>query len=147
LPSGRDAQQAMFDAIDEARDHIDLQYFTFADVRLGDWHLSELLIEKMGSRVAVNIVYDAYDSRDTSESPFAALRKAGACVVEFNLRNPLPTLTGHSLNDRDHRKMLVVDGRIGFVGGVNLALVYGNPPADGFAVDGNVGRAVEFPSA
>ncbi len=61
LPSGRDAQQAMFDAIDEARDHIDLQYFTFADVRLGDWHLSELLIEKMGSRVAVNIVYDAYD--------------------------------------------------------------------------------------
>jgi len=56
LPSGRAAQQAMFDAMDEARDHINPQYFTLEDVRVGDWHLSELLIDKMGAGVAVNII-------------------------------------------------------------------------------------------
>jgi cardiolipin synthase len=141
LPSGREAQQAMFDAMHQARDNINLEYFTFEDVRVGDWHLSELLIDKMGAGVAVNIIYDAYGSLDTPASLFEALRKAGARVVEFNPLNPLATLTGHSPNDRDHRKIMVVDGQIGFVGGVNLALVYENPPADGFPVDGNAEHA------
>ena len=55
---------------------------------------------------------------------FDELRKAGARVVEFNPLNPLAALDGHSPNDRDHRKIMVVDGRIGFVGGINLARVY-----------------------
>ena len=62
-------------------------------------------------------------------------------MIEFNPLNPLATLTGHSPNDRDHRKIIVVDGRVGFVGGVNLARVYENPPSDGFPADGNTDHA------
>jgi cardiolipin synthase len=72
---------------------------------------------------------------------FEELRKAGARVVVFNPINPLTALTGHSPNDRDHRKIMIVDGRIGFVGGINLARVYENPMADAVPTDGEADRA------
>jgi cardiolipin synthase len=72
---------------------------------------------------------------------FEELRKAGARVVVFNLINPLTALTGHSPNDRDHRKIMIVDGRIRFVGGINLARVYENPMADAVPADGEADRA------
>ena len=141
LRDGLQAHRAMFDAMHQARDHINLEYFIFEDVRVDDWTLSELLTGKIAAGVAVNIIYDAYGSRDTPATLFDDLHRAGARIVEFNPLNPLATLTGHSPNDRDHRKIIVVDGRVGFVGGVNLARVYENPPSDGFPADGNTEHA------
>ena len=95
----------------------------------------------MRANVAVNIIYDAYGSQDTPASLFDALRHAGANVVTFNPIDPISALTGHSPNDRDHRKIMVVDGRIGFTGGINLARTYENPPYAGVPPDGDTAHA------
>jgi cardiolipin synthase A/B len=140
----RDGQQAfpsMFAAMHQARDHINLEYFIFEDVQVGGTHLSDLLIGKLAAGVAVNIIYDDYGSRDTPASLFAGLRNAGARVVVFNPINALTILDRHSPNDRDHRKIMVVDGRIGFVGGINLARVYENAREAGFPADGRDAEA------
>jgi cardiolipin synthase A/B len=141
LTDGTGAFPAMFQAMSQARDHINLEYFIFEDIAVGELHLSELLIGKLNGGVAANIIYDAYGSRDTPAEFFDALRRAGARVVTFNPINPLTALKGRSPNDRDHRKILVVDGRIGFVGGINLARSYENPPSAGFPADGDTQHA------
>jgi len=140
----RNAQQAlpaMFDAMRHARDHINLEYFIIEDIRVANEQLSGVLMGRLAAGVAVNIIYDAYGSQATPISLFEELRKAGARIVAFNPINPLAALAGRSPNDRDHRKIMVVDGRIGFVGGINLARVYENRPADGVPVDGDADHA------
>ena len=128
LMDGSQALPAMFQAMQQAKDHINLEYFIFEDVAVGSQHLSDLLIAQLNRGVTVNIIYDAYGSRDTPATLFDTLRRAGASVTEFNPINPVAALTGHSPNDRDHRKIMVVDGRIGFVGGINLSRTYDTRP-------------------
>jgi len=141
LMDGAQALPAMFDAMRQARDHINLEYFILEDVAVGELHLSDLLIGKLNRGVTVNIIYDAYGSRDTPAALFDALRRAGANIVVFNPLNPLKALSAHSPNHRDHRKLMVVDGRIGFVGGINLARTYENPPAAGVPANGDTQHA------
>ncbi len=141
LASGSEAFQAIFAAIHSARDSINLEYFILANVQSGGVHLSDLLLDRLQNGVKVNLIYDSYGSRDTPGTFFDALRKAGAKVVEFNPINPLAVRTGWSPNDRDHRKIAVIDGRIGFTGGVNLDLAYENPPSAGIPADGNTRNA------
>lgn len=141
LMDGAQAFPSMFEAMRQARNSINLEYFIFEDVRVGTLHLSDLLIGKLAHGVAVNIIYDAYGSQATPGALFDTLRRAGASIVEFNPLNPLAALTGHSPNDRDHRKILVVDGRIGFVGGINLSKTYENPVTAGVPPDGDTDHA------
>jgi len=61
--------------------------------------------------------------------------------VEFNPLDPLAARTGWSPNDRDHRKIMVVDGSIGFTGGVNLDRAYENPPSAGLPANGDTDNA------
>ena len=91
--------------------------------------------------MTVNIIYDAYGSRDTPAALFDALHRAGANVVVFNPLNPLKAFSDHSPNDRDHRKIMVVDGKVGFVGGINLSRTYENPPAAGVPANGDTQHA------
>ena len=65
LRDGQEAFAAMFDAMRQARDHINLEYFIFEDVQVGQIQLSDLLIGRLAGGVAVNIIYDAYGSRAT----------------------------------------------------------------------------------
>jgi cardiolipin synthase len=141
LQDGGQAFPAMFQAIRQAKDHINLEYFIFEDVAWDGQQLSDLLIDKQSHGVAVNIIYDAYGSQATPGALFDELRRAGVKVVEFNPFNPLAALAGHSPNDRDHRKIMVVDGRIGFTGGINLSKDYENPPSAGVPADGDASRA------
>ena len=141
LMDGTQALPAMFQAMQQARDSINLEYFIFEDVEFNGIRLSDLLITKLRSGVAVNIIYDAYGSQDTPASVFATLRDAGANVVEFNPIGPIAALTGHSPNHRDHRKITVVDGRIAFTGGINLSKTYENPPNAGVPADGDTSHA------
>ncbi|HEX4367193.1 MAG TPA: phospholipase D-like domain-containing protein [Rhodopila sp.] len=141
LPSGADAFQSIFEAIGGARDCINLEYFILADVQSNGLHLSDLLLDRLRAGVKVNMIYDSFGSKDTPGTFFDALRAAGAKVVEFNPINPLATRTGWSPNDRDHRKITVVDGRIGFTGGINMDKVYENPPSAGVPADGNTSHA------
>ena len=141
LPSGAEAFRAIFKAIAGARDSINLEYFILADVQSDGVHLLDLLLERLRAGVKVNIVYDAYGSRETPGVFFDTIRRAGAKVVEFNPLNPLAAKVGWSPNDRDHRKITVVDGQIGFTGGVNLDTAYENPPSAGIPLDGNTRKA------
>ena len=146
LDGGAASFAAMFDAIAAARDHVHLEFYILQDVRVPGRpgpSLFELLAEKLRQGVGVALLYDAFGSAAVPAEKFAALRALGARTLAFNPVDPLRARAGWAPNDRDHRKVLVVDGRIGFTGGVNLDKVYENPchgPSTGFPV-GDVGDA------
>ena len=118
LVDGPQTFAAMFDAIRSAKATINLEYYIFENIQSGGEHLGDLLIAKRKQGVAINIMYDAYGSSATSKDFFTRLKDAGINVVTFNPLNPV------TLNFRDHRKMLVVDGAKAIVGGINLSTTY-----------------------
>lgn len=121
LVDGAQTFAAMFAAIKDAKSTINLEYYIFEDVESDGEQLGDLLIAKQQQGVAVNILYDSYGSNATKPEVFKRLKDAGIQVVEFNPVNPLNPI---SLNNRDHRKMLVVDGARAIVGGINLSSTY-----------------------
>jgi cardiolipin synthase len=146
LPTGTESFRAIFKEIALARDSINLEYFILADVVSDGVKLSDLLQDKLRAGVKVNMIYDSFGSRDTPEAFFDGLRQAGAKVVQFNPVNPLSVWPfslriGWSPNDRDHRKIAVVDGRIAFAGGVNLDKAYENPESAAIPPDGDTRHA------
>jgi cardiolipin synthase A/B len=124
LADGGETFPAMFAAIRQAKQHINLEYYIFEDVESEGAHLGDLLISKRREGVAVNIIYDSYGSDSTAADFFARLKAADINIVEFNPVNPFDVRGGYSLNNRDHRKMLVVDGAKAIVGGINLSTNY-----------------------
>lgn len=125
LRDGDGTFAAVFAAIAQARHHINLEYYTLEDVEYSGRKLSDLLLEKRRAGVAVNIIYDSYGSSDTPGEFFDTLKSAGVNLLSFHPVNPLEAVAeGYSPNDRNHRKIMIVDGRIGIVGGVNLATYY-----------------------
>jgi cardiolipin synthase len=141
LAGGSQAFEAIFEALRAARDSINLEYFIFADVRSNGVHLSEVLLDRLKAGVKINMIYDSFGSGDTPASFFDAMRQAGAKVIAVNPLSPFELRVGWSPNDRDHRKITVVDGRIGITGGVNLDTAYENPPSAGIPADGNTRKA------
>jgi cardiolipin synthase len=121
LVDGTQTFAAMFAAINRAKTTINLEYYIFEDVESGGEHLGNLLIAKRLEGVAVNVIYDSYGSSATPRDFLKRLKDGGINVVEFNPVNPLNPI---SLNNRDHRKMLVVDGSTAIVGGINLSTTY-----------------------
>jgi len=128
LQNGPATYQAMFTAIRGAKDHINLETFIFDDDEAGQ-KFSELLLERQAAGVQVNVIYDSVGSLTTPAAFFERLRAGGVNVLEFNPVNPL---AGNKdewlLNNRDHRRQLVVDGRIAFTGGVNISDTYSSAP-------------------
>ena len=124
LRDGAESFGAMFRAIQGATDHINLEYFIFEDVENDGVSLGDILVAKRQAGISVNVIYDSYGSSSTPTAFFDRLKKAGINLVAFNPVNPLETKVAYSLNDRDHRKILVVDGNTAIVGGVNLSTAY-----------------------
>jgi cardiolipin synthase A/B len=118
LVDGTQTFAAMFAVIKNAKATINLEYYIFEDVESDGEHLGDLLIAKRRQGVTVNIIYDSYGSSATPADFFKRLKDAGVNVVAFNPVNPL------KLTNRDHRKMLVVDGARAIVGGINLSTDY-----------------------
>jgi cardiolipin synthase len=118
LVDGTQTFAAMFAVIKSAKATINLEYYIFEDVESDGEHLGDLLIAKRRQGVTVNIIYDSYGSSATPADFFKRLKDAGINVVAFNPVNPL------KLTNRDHRKMLVVDGAKAIVGGINLSTDY-----------------------
>ena len=128
LRDGPESFRAMFSAIQGATNHINLEYFIFEDVESDGVMLGDLLVAKREAGVAVNIIYDSYGSGSTPTAFFDRLKQAGVNLVAFNPVNPLDTKVSYSLNDRDHRKILIADGATAIVGGVNLSTAYQSNP-------------------
>jgi len=123
LNDGPDAFKAMFEEIERATDHVNIEFYTIEDDEIGR-RLAEMVLRKRAQGVAVNMIYDGVGSIQTPRAYFEQLRKAGVTVVEFNPVNPLTAAMGWRLNHRDHRKVVIVDGRVAFTGGINISGVY-----------------------
>jgi cardiolipin synthase len=124
LRDGPATFRAMFAAMRSARRQIDLEYYILEDVQSDGVSLGDLLAAKRAEGVQVNVIYDGYGSGDTPKAFFDRLKAAGASLVEYNPMDPLKAKAGYAPNDRDHRKILVVDGATALVGGVNLSTDY-----------------------
>lgn len=123
LVDGPATYEAMFAVIRNAKDHINLETYIFEDDEIGH-RFADMLLEKQAQGVQVNIIYDSVGSISTPKTFFDRLRAAGIAVVEFNPVNPLRAKKGWRINNRDHRKLLVVDGQTAFLGGINVSSVY-----------------------
>lgn len=77
----------------------------------------------------MNLIYDSVGSQKTPAAFFQWLRDGGINVLEFNPVNPLKAGRNQLLANRDHRKILIVDGEIAFTGGVNISQVYSASPS------------------
>jgi cardiolipin synthase len=120
----------MFRAIDRARDHINAEFYIIEDDEIGQ-RFAERLIRRSSQGIAVRLIYDSVGSLATPREFFDGLRRAGIQVLEFNPVNPLEGDEDWSLNNRDHRKVVVVDGTIAFIGGINISGVYSRGSSPG----------------
>ncbi len=127
LQDGAETLPAMFRAIRNARRHVHLEYFIFEDVHCCGESLFDLLSAQCKRGVQIAIIYDAVGSSSTSSASLARLRGRGIRLVSFNPVNPLKFRLPYAPNCRDHRKILIVDGKVAIVGGINMSRAYESP--------------------
>jgi cardiolipin synthase len=123
LVDGPAAFRAMFDAIGAARDHVHLETYIIEDDEVGR-KFATALMHAQARGVQVTLIYDSVGSIGTPAAFFQELADGGVRVLEFNPVNPMTGAKGWEVNQRDHRKLLVVDGRVAFLGGINISSVY-----------------------
>ena len=127
LRDGAETFPAMFAAIRHATRYLYLEYYILEDVTCEGETLSDLLIRQSRAGVHVHVIYDGIGSIGTDSSFFDKLQLAGIHVVEFN--PPSPWRRHSALNSRDHRKLLIADGTVAILGGVNLSSTYQSVPS------------------
>jgi cardiolipin synthase len=123
LHDGREAFPTMLAAIAQARRQVLLEMYWFDSDFVGR-RFAEELSRARRRGVEVAIIYDSVGSIGADRGMFAALEADGAHVLEFNPVAPWRRrfrLSFSRLSNRDHRKILVVDGQVGFTGGINIA--------------------------
>src|SRR5215475_3586082 len=117
LCTGREVFPAMLEAIGAARETICLETYIYSGDALGV-RFRDALVDARRRNVQVRVLFDALGSLGLANSFWDPLRAAGGDVLRFN-----PRLINR-FGIRDHRKMLVTDRRIAFVGGFNFASEY-----------------------
>jgi cardiolipin synthase len=127
LSDGQVAYTAMFKAIQNAKDHVNLESYIIEDDETGR-RFADLLLQKQREGVQVNLIYDCMGSLTTPASFFQRLQDNGIQVVGFNPLNPLEDREKWGLTHRDHRKILIVDGKVAIIGGINISKVYSSTP-------------------
>ena len=118
LNNGNETFEAIFTAIKGAQHHIHLEYYILEKDKIG-WQIIHLLKEKRRQGVEVRIIVDDVGSWSLKEKFFTELRESGIEIYPF-MEVRFPRLTSR-VNFRNHRKILIVDGKIGFTGGINIA--------------------------
>ena len=126
LKSGHDKFIDLFNEIEKAKHHIHLEYFNFRNDSIANL-LFEKLEKKVEQGVEVRAIFDAFGNSSNNQplkkDHLKALREKGIQIVEFDpLRFPWINHVFH----RDHRKIVVIDGTVGYTGGINLADEYIN---------------------
>ncbi len=123
FPFGEEMFEAMLQALKEAKHFIFMEYFIVDTGVMWD-QIRDILVQKAKEGIDVRLLYDDLGCIMTLPNDFAKnLRKDGVKVYAFN---PLHAKLDPKMNSRDHRKILVVDGHIGFTGGINIADEYIN---------------------
>ena len=127
LSDGQATYAAMFKAIRKAKDHINIESYIIEDDETGRT-FADLLLQKQAHGVRVSVIYDSMGSMNTPASFFQRMRDGGIQVVEFNPLNPLEAGVKWELINRDHRKILIADGTVAIIGGINISKVYSSSP-------------------
>ena len=125
LINGPDSFAALVEAIRSATTRIDMESYEFDETAGPEF--ADILVAAHSRGVAVNLIYDGWGAKGTPSALFERLRKGGVQVLEFNPLRPNARVEV-TLNHRDHRKLLCVDGRVVVTGGVNISRVYENAP-------------------
>jgi cardiolipin synthase len=117
LVNGREIFPAMLSAIRGARHSIDFETYIFWDGEIAK-EFTAALSERARAGVKVNAILDSQGTGKMGGANLEQLRSAGVQIVKFH---PLFSLDPRRYNNRSHRKLLIVDGRVAFVGGVGIA--------------------------
>lgn len=117
LKNGVEFYPAYVDAIRRAKYAVNLEYYEFKEGRVGDEILGALT-DRAAAGVDVRLIVDALGSFGTRSAYFDGLRAAGGQMCWYH---PLRWNTWPKVNNRTHRKLLVVDGETGFIGGAGIA--------------------------
>lgn len=124
LQDGSATYRAMLAAIAGARDHIHMESYIFEADEVGK-EFAQALAARRKAGVEVRLVYDSVGSLGTPKEFFKDMTDQGIEVIEFNPVTAGKVLTqGLALQRRNHRKLTVVDGRVAFLGGINISGVY-----------------------
>lgn len=129
LTDGPGTYQDMLRSIAQARRYVHMETYIFDDDEEGA-RFAEALIAAKRRGADVALMVDAVGTLNTPDALFQRLRDAGVQVAVFNPVNPASgSRAGWSPNQRNHRKILVVDGKVGYLGGINVSAVYASSPA------------------
>lgn len=123
LINGEEKFPEVIGAMQQARHHIHLEYYIFEDDHIGN-RIKEVLMAKAREGVAVRMIYDGFGSAGLRHELLDELHKAGVEAYPFN-RVRLPWLANR-INYRNHRKIIIIDGQCGFLGGINISDEYIN---------------------
>lgn len=123
LINGEEKFEAMFAAMQNAKHHIHAEYYTIEKGIIAE-RLKEVLLEKVKQGVEVRVIYDDYGSHRLTHKYIKQLKQAGVRIFPF-YKIYFPLLSNRH-NYRDHRKIIIIDGSIGFAGGINISDRYDN---------------------
>ncbi len=123
FPQGEDKYAAMLEELEKAKEFIFLEYFIVEEGEMWDAVL-DILARKVREGVDVRMLYDGTCS--LLRLPASYPKKLRALGIQCKVFAPIRPFISTSYNNRDHRKILVIDGKVGFTGGVNLADEYIN---------------------
>ncbi len=127
LKTGKETFDSIFEAIEQAKHFVHIQYFIFEKGALQD-RFYELFKTKVAEDVEVRLIYDSLGSKSFKGKLKKRFRKIGVKTYPM-----MPLRIGsfmYTLNYRNHRKIVVIDGKIGFIGGVNVSDKYIKPISD-----------------
>lgn len=124
LINGEEKFPKVFESIKKAQHHIHLEYYIYANEEVGN-QLADLLIQKSLEGVEVRFLYDDLGSNKIGKKLLNRLKEAGVQVSPVNKIKF--KILANRVNYRDHRKIIIVDGREVFTGGINVSDRYINP--------------------
>ncbi len=126
LPSGREKFNSLFEAIKQAKHHIHMEYFNFRSDSIAK-EMFTLLAEKAKEGVKVRTMFDAFgnfsNNRPLKKEHLKMLNERGIEIVKFD---PIRFPYINHVFCRDHQKIVIIDGKVGYTGGMNIADYYIN---------------------
>jgi cardiolipin synthase A/B len=125
LFDGPATMREMLAAASAATSSINLETYIFDEDEIG-MQFAKVLIDKRRQGVVVNVMVDAVGTLGTPRAFYDRMKAEGINLIVFNPVNPTLRPGKWELNNRDHRKLMVVDGKVAFTGGINISSTYAN---------------------
>lgn len=125
LINGEELYPCLLQELEQAKEHIHIEYYIYDNDIIGN-QVKDILIRKAREGVEVRFIYDDFGSRSIRRNIVKELRKAGVQAFPFNEIKLIHF--ANRLNYRNHRKIVVIDGKTAFTGGINVSDKYINTP-------------------